>query len=82
MKLTKKEISKNIRLNRISNITPMYVYKINVRGFYFESRQNGELYEEDETGHCTFVESVNNKREVVDAIYDWFKEYASQEFDD
>jgi len=81
MRLTKKEISENIKLSKLTNFPSTFDYHASIRGFLFETHKNNELYEEDDQGNCTFIEHVNNKKEVVNAIYDWFKEYASQEFD-
>ena len=73
MTLTKKEIKKEIKC------TAGYNYSAKVRGFNFETIIQYELYEEDEQQKLTFVTDVHSKKDVVNAIFRWFHEYASQE---
>ena len=83
--LTKKEISEKLRITRRSGFGRGFDYNASVRGFDFESLTDqpaGEIYERDNQGFCTKVASCENKKEVVNAIYEWFKEYASQNFDE
>jgi len=83
IKLTKKEINKNLIVSRRSGFGG-FDYNAVVRGFRFETltdRPTGELVESDDTGHITFVSIVNSKTMAVNAIYEWFVNYAPQEFD-
>lgn len=78
-KLTKKEIYENIKSIPSSKIFTDRKYVCTVRGFMFESYKDN-LYEIDETGHCTFVDKIyKGKKGVVDSIFQWFQEYAPQE---
>jgi len=85
MKLTKKEISKNIKTKRRTGFGNVFDYSGTVRGFSFETLTDqpaGELMECDDTGHLTFVAYISSKKGAVNAIFDWFIEYAPQEFED
>lgn len=80
-KLTKKEISENINSYRRNGFGNGFYYEGHIRGFFF-TMNKFDLYEEDETGFCTWVNEVHNKKDVVNSIYEWFKEYAAHVFDE
>jgi len=82
-KLTKKEIAKKIKAVKRNGFNNGYDYSGIVRGFNFITldKKDGEIYEEDDTGFCSFVAICKNKKEVVNEIYDWVKIYAPQNFD-
>ena len=85
MKLTKKEIAQSVRVSRRNGFGNGFDYAASVRGFDFETLTDkacGELMECDENGHLTFVSYCPSKKAVTNAIYDWFKSYASQHFED
>lgn len=83
--LTKKEIASNIIITRRYGFGNGFAYNCTVRGFVFETLTDavvsGELYETDNKGHMTKVSSCKNKKEIVNAIYEWFKSYAADQFD-
>jgi hypothetical protein len=81
MRLTKKEITGQIKSIPSSRVFFERKYEGTIRGFFFESDKD-DLYETDEAGRMTFVDKITRgKRGVVTSIYNWFKQYASQELD-
>jgi hypothetical protein len=85
MKLTKKEIAENVKVSRRNGFARGFDYNATVRGFDFETltdQPTGELMECDDTGHMTFVAYCSSKKEVINAIYGWFKNYAASHFED
>jgi hypothetical protein len=83
-KLTKKEIAKNVRATRRVGFGNGFDYDATVRGFYFETlrdKECGVLMECDDQGHLTHVGSISSKKEAVNAIFEWFINYAPQHFE-
>jgi len=82
MKLAKKEINSRLSSKMRKGYTNDFDYFGIIRGFTFETfkdKPHGELYETDEDGHSTFVGYVKNKKDAVNAIYNWFSKYAPQD---
>jgi hypothetical protein len=78
-KLTKKEINNNLKVGKQSR--SIYKYSATIRGFTFES-VNEEIRERDDQGYLTYVCPAHTKKQITNDLFEWFKKYASQVFDE
>lgn len=79
-KLTKKEINENLTAHSKGGFGNGFYYEGTIRGFRFETEKD-DIIEIDDTGHCTYVCPAKNKPQIIDDLFEWFKQYASDVFD-